>query len=425
MSAQTKSNQKNQSNKQKNNQNGGTPNGWVITALASVPFIMVLGNSMLIPILPTLKKVMDLSQVQSSLIITLFSVPAGLVIPFAGILSDRIGRKKVIIPSLILYGAGGLVAGIALMIKASSAFPWVMTGRVIQGIGAAGTAPIAMALVSDMFIKRERSKVLGLIEASNGMGKVVSPILGSALALLTYLSLFFVFPALTVLIIILFAWAIKEPENKQEPPPFRQYWRSIVEIFKNQWKWLIVAFLAGAITLFILFGVLFYLSDLLEKKYKIDGIIKGLILAIPLLAMVTSSYLTGRLIKQKITLMKWLIVIGLLVLGCVNIFFPFTTNRVLFISVLAVGGLASGLILPCLNMLITSSVDSEERGIITSLYGSVRFLAVAAGPPFFSALMDNKKLLFWSIGATSIVIGLAAWWLIKPDRIKRALEEKS
>ena len=68
--------------------------------LCSVPFVMVLGNSMLIPVLPKIKSALDLSQVQTGLIITAFSVPAGLVILFVGILSDRIGRKDEFSPAL-------------------------------------------------------------------------------------------------------------------------------------------------------------------------------------------------------------------------------------------------------------------------------------------------------------------------------------
>ena len=65
-----------------------------LASLAGVPLIMVLGNSMLIPVLPKMKSALDISQFQVSLVITLFSVPAGLVIPIAGFLSDRISRKK-------------------------------------------------------------------------------------------------------------------------------------------------------------------------------------------------------------------------------------------------------------------------------------------------------------------------------------------
>ena len=83
--------------------------------LCLVPFIMVLGNSMLMPVLPKIKKAVGINQFQVGLMITAFSVPAGIVIPLAGILSDQVGRRKVMAPALIVYGIGGILAGVASM----------------------------------------------------------------------------------------------------------------------------------------------------------------------------------------------------------------------------------------------------------------------------------------------------------------------
>ena len=84
-----------------------------ILALASVPLIMTLGNSMLIPILPLLEKKLSISKLQSSYIITVYSIVTIIFIPLSGYLSDRFGRKTVIVPALILTGIGGLISGFA------------------------------------------------------------------------------------------------------------------------------------------------------------------------------------------------------------------------------------------------------------------------------------------------------------------------
>src|SRR5699024_7450612 len=134
-----------------------------ILAIGSIPLMMTLGNSMLIPIFPAMKKELDLSQMQVSLTITVFSIAAAMFIPILGYLSDRFSRKVIIIPSLILFGIGGLLAGFG-----AAFFPkpyvWILIGRTIQGIGAAGTAPIVMALTGDLFKGGERSRVLGIVE---------------------------------------------------------------------------------------------------------------------------------------------------------------------------------------------------------------------------------------------------------------------
>src|SRR5690625_6245820 len=139
---------------------------------------MTLGNSMLIPILPLMEKKLEISKLQSSYIITVYSIVAILFIPIAGYLSDRYGRKKVMVPALILTGIGGLIAGFAAW-KMDNAFIVVLLGRILQGIGASGAMPVVIPLVSDMFEQEEKaSATLGIIETSNTIGKVLSPILG-------------------------------------------------------------------------------------------------------------------------------------------------------------------------------------------------------------------------------------------------------
>src|SRR5690606_19739919 len=134
---------------------------------------------------------------QVGLLVTAFSVPAGLVIPFSGALSDYLGRKAIITPALILYGLGGLVAGFASLLMAEP-FGVIIAGRIIQGIGAGGTYQIALALTGDLFTSSERTKALGLLEAANGLGKMVSPILGSLFALITWFTPFFVYGILSI-----------------------------------------------------------------------------------------------------------------------------------------------------------------------------------------------------------------------------------
>ncbi|EKN70121.1 major facilitator superfamily protein [Neobacillus bataviensis LMG 21833] len=82
---------------------------WAIVSLSSIPLVMTLGNSILIPVLPSMEKKLSISSFQTSMILTVYSIVAIFLIPVAGYLSDHIGRKKVIIPSLIIAGMGGLI----------------------------------------------------------------------------------------------------------------------------------------------------------------------------------------------------------------------------------------------------------------------------------------------------------------------------
>ena len=135
-----------------------------IGILATVPFIMVLGNSMLIPVLPAIRENLRVSLCQTAFLITAFSIPAGIVIPFAGVLSDHWGRKKIMVPALIVYGAGGLLAGLAAIFAKEAAYPYLLGARIIR-IGAVGTYQLAMAHQPATSSGKERIQVLGLLEA--------------------------------------------------------------------------------------------------------------------------------------------------------------------------------------------------------------------------------------------------------------------
>lgn len=387
--------------------------GLTITAIGSIPLILVLGNSMLIPILPKMKSELDISQFQTSLVITAFSISAAIMIPILGYLSDRFSRKAVVIPSLTLYGLGGLLAG-AASAWFDSAYTWVLAGRIMQGIGAAGTTSMAMALAGDLFKGGEQSKVLGLVEASNGFGKVISPIIGSLLALIVWYAAFFAFPLFCLISILLTIFFIKEKKKKAEPPPVGQYVKGLVSVFKSEGRWLSVAYLTGATCLFTLFGILFYISDVLEKDYKIDGVLKGGILAVPLLFMTTTSYITGTKIGKNMKLMKKLIVIGLLLMTISFASLVFFKQLIPFFAVLVVSSVGTGLVLPCINSFITGSVSTEKRGFVTSIYGSVRFLGVAIGPPIYSTLMDwSRTGMFLTTAGLTLFVCLLSLIFIK------------
>ncbi|ATO29629.1 MFS transporter [Bacillus atrophaeus] len=396
------------------------PNVMTIVAIGSIPLILTLGNSMLIPILPQMKSELHLSQFQVSLVITVFSITAAVFIPIVGYLADRFSRKKIIIPCLFLYGIGGLIAGFF-----HQSFPLIMAGRALQGLGAAGTGPIAMALSADLFKGAQESKVLGIVEASNGMGKVLSPIIGSLIALLVWYGAFFAFPAFCALSILLTWIFIKEKKKEEEPPTIGKYAKGLLSVFKQEGRWLFTAYLAGATCLFTLFGILFYFSDVLEKTYDTDGVKKGLILAIPLLVMCVTSYITGSKIGQKQSLMKKLIVLGLALMTISYATLSFFEQLVLFISILVISSVGTGLVLPCINSFITGAVGKDRRGFVTSLYGSVRFLGVAIGPPIFGRLMEwSRPGMFLSIAGLTLAVGILVLLLVHVNQNEEETKEK-
>ncbi|UYZ14934.1 MFS transporter [Brevibacillus sp. WF146] len=390
-----------------------------LMGLAGIPLVMVLGNSMLIPVLPTMKAKLQLTGLQTSLLITAFSIAAGVVIPLAGYLSDRFGRKIVVILSLILYGAGGLLAGLAALWW-DKPYGIIMIGRVLQGIGAAGTAPIAMAMVGDLFNGAAESRALGLMETSNGLGKVLSPVLGALLAMFSWYMVFLAFPVICGAVLLLFWFCTRENRQQKQPMQVSQYLQSIGQVFRQHGRWLVPAFFIGSICLFTLFGVLFYLSDLLEETYKIDGVLKGGFLAIPLLVMSIVAYVTGLIIKKKLRVMRLFVISGMFLLAASYVIASFVQGVYLLIGVLVIGSAGTGMILPCLNSMIVGAVKKAERGMITSLYSGVRFIGVAVGPPVFTWLLGiSRSVMFYSIAGLTALFAVVALFFLKPQQDSR------
>lgn len=395
---------------------------WCVVSMASIPLVMTLGNSMLIPVLPIFEKKVGISSFQTSMIITSYSIASIFLIPIAGYLSDRFGRKMVILPSLVFSLIGGLIAGYASW-KMSDPFLWIIIGRILQGIGAAGAAPIILPLVGDLYKDDDEktSSCLGIIETSNTFGKVLSPILGAAFAAFLWFLPFFSISFFSLISILLVIFFIKVPKKKDPPMEIKEFIHKTKGIFKEHGKWIFTVFTIGAYVMLVLFGILFYLSDSFEKIHHLYGVKKGFVLAIPLLALCIASYISGKNIKGNIKVMKGIILGCLAILTLCVPFVGFLKDQLVFLLCLTgFIGIAIGALLPTLDALITENIEKEERGTISSLYSSSRFIGVAAGPPLVSLVMKNGlNVSFIGAGLFAvIIIALVMFWIHTNEKKK-------
>ncbi|QHE54062.1 MFS transporter [Pontibacillus sp. HMF3514] len=392
---------------------------WDLFALAAIPLLMTLGNSMLIPVLPIIEREIDITSFQSSLIITIYSIIAIPLIPISGYLSDKLGRKKVIIPSLIIVGVGGAISAYAAW-HMKNPFTVILIGRFIQGIGASGAFPVVIPTVGDMFKDEEEvSKGLGIIETSNTFGKVLSPILGALLAAVLWFLPFIAIPILSGLAIILVMILVKVPKEKNQEPKqsFQAFIHVIQDLLRENAKWLTSVFLAGCIFMFVLFGFLFHFSSILEDDFKILGYKKGLFLAVPLLFLCVASYIAGNKIGEHKVLMKWIILIGSGVAVVAFLFVQGKESLLSYFILLSIAGTGIGVALPCLDAFITEGIPKEERGTMTAVYSSMRFIGVAAGPPVTALLMKSfPSILYYSFAGFVFLSLVISFLGIRPSK---------
>ncbi|WP_372764647.1 MFS transporter [Litorivivens sp.] len=143
--------------------------------LFATVLIDLIGFGIIIPILPFLAPQLGGDAMDIALLLAIYSVFGGLCGPYWGKLSDRIGRKPVLLICL-----GG--AGLSYIMLAYSTTLWALfASRIFAGI-MAGNFGVASAMVADMSKPEERAKFMGIIGAAFGLGMVIGPFLGGILA---------------------------------------------------------------------------------------------------------------------------------------------------------------------------------------------------------------------------------------------------
>ncbi|MBM7555812.1 MFS transporter [Halanaerobacter jeridensis] len=381
-------------------------------SLAIVPLAMVLGNSMLIPELPNLAEVLGVSNFEIGLLITFFSLSGGLSIPILGYLSDKYNRKRILIYSLLIYGTGGIIAGLLALLNNPQIYSYILFARIIQGFGAGGTYPLAIALAGDIFNPQNRKQILGILEAANAFGKVVSPFLGALIALFFWPGLFFIYAILTLPLAIIIYYFIPEPQPSTIKINFKDYLIQITTIITDKGSSFILYLATSIVVLFILFGVLSFVSETLSTVYNIYGLTKAGLIAIPIIAMVITAYLMGLYLKRNNPQLNYLLSSGLLLDAISLLTLPFLDGLILYLVLIACVGIANGIVLTVLNTIITSSSSESYRGGLTSIYSSMRFLGIALGPPVFTLLNQISTFTMFAIPALiAMILSLFAFFI--------------
>ena len=132
----------------------------------------VLGVSSITPAFPRIIEELNISRTDVGMLITAFTLPGVVLTPFIGILADRWGRRRILVPSLFLFGlAGGACALV-------TEFDMLIALRVLQGVGAASLGLLNLTILGDLFQRRQRAAAIGLNASVLNIGVAVYPLIG-------------------------------------------------------------------------------------------------------------------------------------------------------------------------------------------------------------------------------------------------------
>lgn len=143
-----------------------------------IAFLVGADELMLGPILVPIGHDLGVQPERVTLFITAYSVALAIVAPALGVLSDRLGRMRVMLPAALLFGAASIATGLV------SSFEWGLTTRVLTGIASAGMLPIAFAMAADASTNASNDAMTRIAWVQSGLtlGMISSPALGALLA---------------------------------------------------------------------------------------------------------------------------------------------------------------------------------------------------------------------------------------------------
>ena len=147
-------------------------NPWMIAASVMIStFMVVLDSSVANVALPHIAGNLSASTDESTWVLTSYLVSNAIMLPASGWIARRIGRKRLMILSILLFTGASLLCGMALTM------PMLIVARVLQGVGGGGMQPLAQSILLESFPPRQH----GTAMAVYGMGIVVAPIIGPTL----------------------------------------------------------------------------------------------------------------------------------------------------------------------------------------------------------------------------------------------------
>jgi predicted MFS family arabinose efflux permease len=395
---------------------------WII---ATIAFINSISFTIIIPLLYPYAKQFNLSDFQASLLTTAFAVSQFLGTPVLGRLSDRMGRKPILVISLL----GTVLANILASLSNTALLLYL--ARIFDGL-TGGNNSVATAVISDITTPEERPKAFGIFSAIFRLGFVVGPALSyfaqqlPTLPGVSSLGMSFVVAAVIAFFaVLLTVFFLPETLPTTTPNNFKLSWQDFEfgKLAKSATKpklgkLFILTFLSGATFTIFTFAFQPFFLNVLNRNSQELAIAFS---AVGMLGFI-SQVVALEPLRARFNLIN-ILAITLFLRGVTFFLMPTFPTITAFAIILATFALVNAFPLPLIQSIISLNSEQQEQGEILGINASYLSIANAIGP-FVSGLLVSVgyQLPLWITGVLTMVIACYALSLKSEFKCEKKLD---
>jgi len=335
-----------------------------------------LGSALLSPILDSLIDPFGVSAGEIGLLISAFTAPAIFMIPIAGIIADRYGRKPILVVSLALFGS----AGVAITLTTS--FYIALCFRVLQGIAFGGISPIIITSIGDLYDTTTEKTAQGIRFSGSGLATALFPLLSGPLVIVgwqyPFLIYGFAIPA-AFAVYMCFDEPMKKQHVNGDSATHRA--RTITQISRLQRLFtqprVFAYVIARGLPVATWLGFITYNSIVVVRLLGGTPTQAGILVSVASFSYAISASQVGRL-TDHLESQFFLLVSANLCLGTGFIIFLFSSNLIVAVFGVGVTGFGFGIVLSLYRSILTGLASESLRGSLVSLgEGFGRVIATA------------------------------------------------
>ena len=373
----------------------------------SITLIVVMGVSNITPALPAMATFFNIPYSSVALLITVFTMPGIIITPILGIVSDRIGRRILIIPSLLIFGITGTIM---VFVKD---FSWLLILRFIQGVGVSALGAINTTIIGDMFTGKDRTTAFGYNASVLNIGTAAYPVIGGLLCIAGWN-----YPFLLSAFAFVVAWFVIFHLHNPEPVnevTLQDYFKNIAAIIKK--PYIIGLLSTNILTFTLLYGpIITYFPYIISYRFNGDSATIGLIMSLmSIVTAITASQL--QLLSTRFS-EKNLIFYSFLGFAISFIIAGLAQNYFWLVVAIIVGGASNAINNPSLLSLLTGAAPTHYRGAIMSLNGMGLRVGQTFGPIIMALLLAivTVDIAFYIIGGATVIITIALFSTLLSNR---------